>query len=125
MIVAYASRSLSPVEQRYSQTERETLACVWACERFHLYVYGAPFTLITDHKPLVHIFNNPKAKPPARLERWNLRLQPYNFTVRYEPGKMNPADYISRTHSKINLCANATLQRNMWPFSLHLLFQWQ
>ena len=96
MIVAYASRSLSPVEQRYSQTEREALACVWACERFHLYVYGAPFILITDHKPPVHVFNNPKAKPPARLERWNLRLQPYNFTVRYEPGKMNPADYISR-----------------------------
>ena len=96
MIVAYASRSLSPVEQRYSQTEREALACVWTCERFHLYLYGAPFTLITDHKPLVPIFNNPKAKPPARLERWNLRLQPYNFTVRYEPGKMNPADYISR-----------------------------
>ena len=96
MIVAYASRSLSPVEQRYSQTEREALACVWACERFHLYVYGAPFTMITDHKPLVHIFNNPKVKPPARLERWNLRLQPYNFSVRYEPGKMNPADYISR-----------------------------
>ena len=95
-IVAYASRSLSPVEQRYSQTECEALACIWACERFHLYVYGAPFTLITDHKPLVHIFNNPKTKPPARLERWNLRLQPYNFTVHYEPGKTNPADYISR-----------------------------
>ena len=69
---------------------------LWGCEKFHLYVYGAPFTLITDHKPLIHIFNNPKAKPPARLERWNLRLQPYNFTVRYEPGKTNPADYISR-----------------------------
>ena len=95
-IVAYASRSLSPVEQRYSQTEREALACIWGCEKFHLYVYGAPFTLITNHKPLIHIFNNPKAKPPARLERWNLRLQPYNFTVRYEPGKTNPADYISR-----------------------------
>ncbi|CAB3992629.1 Retrovirus-related Pol poly from transposon [Paramuricea clavata] len=90
-IVAYASRSMSPVEQRYSQTEHEALACVWGCEKFHLYVYGAPFTLITDN-----IFNNPKAKPPARLERWNLRLQPYNFTVRYEPGKTNPANYISR-----------------------------
>ena len=44
----------------------------------------------------MHIFNNPKTTPPARLERWNLRLQPYNFKVRYEPGKTNPADYISR-----------------------------
>ena len=67
-IVAYASRSLPPIEQQYSQTEREALACVWACERFYLYVYGAISKLITDPKPLVHIFNNPKAKPPARLE---------------------------------------------------------
>lgn len=95
-VVAYASRSLTDVQQRYSQTEREALACVWACERFHIYVYGAPFTLITDHKPLVYIFTNPKSKPPARLERWSLRLQPYNFTIRYAPGKTNPADYMSR-----------------------------
>ena len=95
-IVAYPSRSLTAVEQRYSQTEREALACAWACETFHLYVYGAPFSLVTDHKPQVYIFSNPKAKPPARLERWSLRLQPYNFTIRYEPGKNNPADYMSR-----------------------------
>ena len=49
-IVAYPSRSLTAVEQRYSQTEREALACAWACETFHLYVYGAPFSLVTDHK---------------------------------------------------------------------------
>ena len=39
-IVAYASRSLSPVEQRYSQTEREALAVLFACEHFHLYTAG-------------------------------------------------------------------------------------
>ena len=33
--VAYISRSLSSTEERYSQIERETLACVWAVERFH------------------------------------------------------------------------------------------
>ncbi|KAL5018211.1 hypothetical protein ScPMuIL_003933 [Solemya velum] len=49
-----------------------------------------------DHKPLEVIFNNPKSKPPARIERWRLRLQPYDFTVKYAPGKTNPADFMSR-----------------------------
>nr|AAB34006.1 pol gene product {Gypsy/Ty3-class retrotransposon Por2} [Pisaster ochraceus=starfish, testis, sperm, Peptide Transposon, 175 aa] [Pisaster ochraceus] len=45
-IVALASRSLTPVEQRYSQTEREALAITWAILHFHLYVYGGSFTVI-------------------------------------------------------------------------------
>ena len=39
-IVAYVSRSLSDVETRYSQIEKEALAIVWAVERLHLYFYG-------------------------------------------------------------------------------------
>ena len=70
-IIAYASRSLTPVERRYSQTEREAPAIVWGCEHFHLYLYGSqtPFILVTDHKPLELIFQNPLSKPPARIER--------------------------------------------------------
>ena len=78
-IIAYASRALSPVEQRYSQTEREALAVVWGCEHFHLYLFGKPFTIISDHKPLEHIFNKPKAKQTLRLERWRLRLTTYDL----------------------------------------------
>ena len=95
-VVAYASRSLSPVEQRYSQTEREALAVLFACEHFHLYIYGAQFSIITDHKPLERIFSNPSARSNARLERWALKLQPYDFTITYSPGKTNPTDYLSR-----------------------------
>ena len=57
---------------------------------------GAQFTLHTDHCPLETIFNNPESRPPARIERWLLRLQPYNFRVVYLPGKDNPTDYLSR-----------------------------
>jgi hypothetical protein len=67
-VVAYISRSLSEVERRYSQTEHEALAIVWAMERLHLYLHGAKFTLYTDCKPIEMILSNPKSKPPARIE---------------------------------------------------------
>ncbi|KAK2552072.1 Uncharacterized protein P5673_026817 [Acropora cervicornis] len=92
-------KSLTATEQRYSQTEREALAIVWS-EYFHLYVYGKPITVFTDHKPLVHIYSNPTAKTSARLERWSLRLQPYQVTVAYRKGADNPADYMSRHPAK-------------------------
>ena len=83
--VCYASRSLSQVERGYSQTEKEALALVWACERFHLYLYGLPqFDLVTDHEALKVIYSR-KSKPSARIERWVLRLQPYNYQVCYVP----------------------------------------
>uniref|UniRef100_H3A416 ribonuclease H n=1 Tax=Latimeria chalumnae TaxID=7897 RepID=H3A416_LATCH len=84
-VVAFASRALTPIEQRYSQTERDISCCV-----------GTSFLVYTDHKPLVAIYRNPKSKPPARIERWSLCLQPYDVTVVYREGKDNPADYMSR-----------------------------
>ena len=95
-IVAYASRSLTDCESRYSQTEREALAVVWGIEHFHLYLYGSSFQVTTDHKPLETIFNNPTCKATARVERLQLRLQPYKTKVVYKPGANNPADYMSR-----------------------------
>ena len=93
--VAYASRTLTSVERRYSQTEKEALAVVWGCERFHLYLYGVEFDLITDHKPLEYLYT-PRGKPHARIERWVLRLQQYQYKIKYMPGKTNPADVLSR-----------------------------
>ena len=95
-VIAYASRALTDVEKRYSQTEKEALSIVWGIEHFHLYLYGKEFTLITDHKPLEIIFGTPTSKPSARIERWVLRLQPYRFVVQYKAGSDNPADYLSR-----------------------------
>ena len=99
-IISYASRSLTSTETRYSQTEKEALALVWACEKFHPYVYGVPFELVTDHKPLEVIYG-PRSKPCARIERWVLRMQPYKFKVKYQPGPKNIADPLSRLVSSM------------------------
>ena len=71
------------------------LALVWACEKLYPYVYGVPFDLVTDHKPLEVIYG-PRSKPCARIERWLLRMQPYKFKVKYEPGLSNIAYPLSR-----------------------------
>lgn len=94
-VISFASKSLSDVEKRYAQTEKEALALVWACERFHFYLYGRKFELVTDHNPLEVIFGA-KSKPCARIERWVLRLQSYKHKIVYKPGKSNIADPLSR-----------------------------
>jgi hypothetical protein len=103
-VIAYASKALSPTESRYSQTEREALAIVWGCEQFRMYLLGTPFTVWTDHKPLVHIFNKPTASLSVRLERWLIRMQPFQATINYITGPENGADYLSRHPNTKNRC---------------------
>lgn len=88
-IVAYGSRSLTNVESRYSQTEREALAVLWALEHFHYYIFDNHVTVITDHKPLVSMLT-PSSSPPLRIERWLLKMQAYNYTIQYAPGSKKP-----------------------------------
>jgi hypothetical protein len=119
-IVAYVSRSLTDVETRYSQTEKEALAIVWSIERLHLYLYGKRFTLFTDCKPVQLILNNPMSKPPARIERWNLRLQGYNFHVIHTKGSQNPSDFLSRhTTLKEQKCLATMAEDYINLLSLH------
>lgn len=94
-VISYASRMLTDVETRYSTTEKEALAVVWGCEKFHVYLYGIEFELVTDHKPL-EVLYGPKSRPNARIERWLLKLMSYTFQIKYRPGRENIADVLSR-----------------------------
>ena len=50
--IAFASRSLAVAEKKYSQLEKEGLAIVFAVKRFHQYLFGQHFIILSDHKPL-------------------------------------------------------------------------
>ena len=73
-LVAYALRSLTPTEAAYAQIEKELLAIVFACQKFHQFIYGFNTKVQTDHKPLETIFNKPLCLVPPRLQRMLLRL---------------------------------------------------
>lgn len=63
-----------------------------------MYLYGKRFQLVTDHKALATIFK-PDSKPCARIQRWVLRLQSYDFEVIYCEGRNNIADPFSRLYT--------------------------
>ena len=97
--IAYASRAMTQCEQHYAQIEKETLAIVFACERFHEYAYGMGVIVRSDHKPLKAIFSKPINKAPPRIQRFLLRLQKYDLQVEFTPGSQIPVtDALSRAY---------------------------
>lgn len=98
--IAYASRTLSKAETGYSQIEKEALALVFGVKRFHYYLYGRTFVLVTDHKPL-HTILGPKTGIPtiaaARLQRWAVLLSAYTYTLKFKSSAENAdSDCLSR-----------------------------
>ncbi|XP_071941068.1 uncharacterized protein [Antedon mediterranea] len=93
--VAYLSKKLTPCEENYGIMEKECLAILWAIRQFHVYLYGRPFIVQTDHKAIKWLDQMKTTNP--RLTRWSLTLQPYSFTVQYKKGSHNTnADALSR-----------------------------
>jgi transposase InsO family protein len=97
-VVAYASRALTQTEERYAQIEKEALAVVFACIKFHKLIYGQENVVVeSDHKPLENIFRKPIHTAPMRIQRMLLKLQPYDLKLVHIPGKsIGLADCLSR-----------------------------
>ena len=86
-LVVFASKSLTDMEKRYSNIEQGLLAVVYECERFHSYLYGKPFLVQSDHKPLEMIQLKNLHEAPPNLQCMLLHLQNYAITIQYQPEK--------------------------------------
>ncbi|KAG8195641.1 hypothetical protein JTE90_004977 [Oedothorax gibbosus] len=98
--VAYYSRTMTKTERNYSQTDKEALAILAGVKKFHSYLLGRRFRIVTDHRPLLGIFNSTKPIPQMispRVLRWSLSLQAYDYELEYRKGKdIANADALSR-----------------------------
>ena len=80
--------------------EKEGLACVFGVRRFYSYLFGYPFDLITDHKPLLGLLGEYKPTSPqasARIRRWSLYLSMFEYTMKFRgTAEHGNADALSR-----------------------------
>ena len=84
--IAFTSRKLTSAEQGYSQIDKEALGIVWAIKKFNHYLCARQFELLTDHQPLVSIFNPNKSLPgmtTARLQRYAMYLAGHQYIIKY------------------------------------------
>lgn len=93
--ITYISRTFKKGELNKPVIEKELLAIHYAVTTLRPYLYGRPFTVRSDHKPLIFLYN--LKNPASKLTRVRLELEEYDFVVEYLKGSDNvAADALSR-----------------------------
>ena len=86
-VVAYVSRSNNIAKSKYGSYEGECLVAVWAVAHFLCFLFGNPFTLVTDRQPLKWLMDSDKLI--VKLAHWTLILQEYDFEVLHRPAHLH------------------------------------
>lgn len=87
-MIVHATRSLTTTEKKYSQIEKEVFSIIFAVETFHKMLFSRQLTLLTDHNPLLAVFEYKKSilvNMTNRLQRWVTALLEYDFKINYRP----------------------------------------
>ena len=94
--VTYTSRAKTETECNYGKVDGESLAVLSGILTNKMYLYGTRFTVITDHKPIVPMYNSHSKSIPVRVAKHKSKLRAFDFDVAYEAGVTTPSDYGSR-----------------------------
>ena len=98
--ICYASRTLTETEKKYAMVEKEAVGVSFGITRFHQYLYGRSFCLVTDNRALSYILNPSRELPnlaAARMQRYALQLAAYSYTVEWRKSQaMGITDVMSR-----------------------------
>ena len=105
--VAFESHKLTDAQRKYSAYELELYGLLHNLKKFRCYVEGTNFTVRTDHKALISIFNERSGDLPAPLTRWLNEIALYQpFQIEFKAGRENiPADVLSRRGTTENVNA--------------------
>lgn len=111
--IAYASRTLSKAERKYTVTEKELLAVLFALQKFRAYIEGTTFEVYTDHASLAWLHN--LKDPVGRLARWAIKISQFDMIIKHRPAsKMVFPDYLSRDVPGLNVLGVQELKPDGW-----------